>query len=168
MSRSIASSGGSAGRGGRRFRRAPAASLCVVLSLGVGTTAGAGTALANPHSPGVSGVATVAALAPSLTAGRGAAVPFVEQEAENAETNGTIISPDRTWFTLASEASGRSAVQLTKPGDYVDFTLTQDANAINVRYAIPDAPNGGGITAPLNVSVDGLHTKTMTPTSQYS
>jgi hypothetical protein len=138
------------------------------LSLGVGTTAGAGTALANPHSPGISGVATVAALAPALTAGRGAAVPFVEQEAENAETNGTIISPDRTWFTLASEASGRSAVQLTNPGDYVDFTLTQDANAINVRYAIPDAPNGGGITAPLNVSVDGLHTKTMTLTSQYS
>lgn len=138
-----------------------------VLSAGIGATAGAGSAFAHPNSD-ASGVTTVAAISPSLTADRGATVPFVEEEAESAKTNGTIIGPDRTWFTLAAEASGRSAVQLNKPGDYVEFTLPEDTNAINVRYSIPDSANGGGITAPLDVTVNGKHKQTMTLTSQYS
>ena len=79
---------------------------------------------------------------------------FVEQEAENAATNGTVIGPDRTAYTLPAEASGRKAVKLT-PGQYVEFTLPSAANAITVRYSIPDAPGGGGITAPLDVTVNG-------------
>ncbi|HEY2316463.1 MAG TPA: glycosyl hydrolase family 28-related protein [Streptosporangiaceae bacterium] len=124
--------------------------------------AGAGTAAAS-SAP----VVTRAAIDPSLTAGRGADVPFVEQEAENAVTNGTIIGPNTAAYTLAAEASGRSAVSLT-PGQYVEFTLPAPANAINVRYSIPDAPAGGGITAPLDVTVNGQQRHTMTLTSQYS
>ena len=112
-------------------------------------------------------VVTRAALDPALVADRGASVNFLEQEAENAATNGTVIGPDRTAYTLPAEASGRTAVQLT-PGQYVEFTLPKAANAINVRYSIPDAPNGGGITAPLDVTVNGKHRKTMTLTSQYA
>src|ERR1700739_1484635 len=108
-----------------------------------------------------------AAVAPSLTAGRGADVPFVEQEAETAATNGTIIGPSTQAYTLAAEASGRSAVDLA-PGQDVQFTLPAPANAINVRYGIPDAPTGGGITAPVNVDVNGYFRRTMTLTSQYS
>jgi hypothetical protein len=110
---------------------------------------------------------TRAALDPSLVSDRGADPGFVEQEAENAATNGTIIGPGTTAYTLAAEASGRSAVSLT-PGQYVEFTLPAPANAINVRYSIPDAPTGGGITAPLDVTVDGHHRQTMTLTSQYA
>jgi hypothetical protein len=94
-------------------------------------------------------------------------VDFVEQEAENATTNGTIIGPDRSPYTLPAEASGRKAVSL-KPGQYVEFTLPQAANAITVRYSIPDAPTGGGITAPLDVTVNGGHRHAMTLTSQYA
>ncbi|MEU4621833.1 glycosyl hydrolase family 28-related protein [Actinoplanes sp. NPDC023801] len=109
---------------------------------------------------------TRAALDPVLSAGRGATVAFLEQEAENAATNGTVIGPDRTAYTLPAEASGRSAVTLD-PGEWVEFTLPRAANAITVRYSIPDAPNGGGITAPLTVGT--RHgTRTMTLTSQYS
>ena len=110
---------------------------------------------------------TRAAIAPALTAGRGADVPFVEQEAENAVTDGTIIGPSTQAYTLPAEASGRSAVSLA-PGQYVQFTLPAAANAINVRYSIPDAPAGGGITAPLDVQVNGKYHRTMTLTSQYS
>ncbi|MDN3351984.1 glycosyl hydrolase family 28-related protein [Actinomadura sp. DC4] len=110
---------------------------------------------------------TRAALAPSLVAGRGAAVGFAEQEAESASTNGTVIGPDRTAYTLPAEASGRSAVKLT-PGQHVEFTLPSAANAITVRYSIPDAPGGGGITAPLDVTVNGKNRKAMTLTSQYA
>ncbi|MDY7087985.1 MAG: glycosyl hydrolase family 28-related protein [Actinomycetota bacterium] len=109
---------------------------------------------------------TRAGLDPSLVAGRGASVNFLEQEAERARTTGTVIGPGRTAYTLPAEASGRSAVRLT-PGQYVEFTLPRAANAITVRYSIPDAPGGGGLTAPLAVRA-GNTTRTMTLTSQYS
>lgn len=112
-------------------------------------------------------VVTRAALDPALVAGRGAAVDFAEQEAENVPTDGTVIGPDRTAYTLPSEASGRKAVRLT-PGRYVEFTLPSRADAITVRYSIPDAPGGGGITAPLDVTVNGKNRRTMALTSQYS
>ncbi len=123
-------------------------------------------ASARPKPP--AGVETVAALPPHLTAGRGATVPFVEQEAENATTNGEIIGPDRRAYTLPSEASGRRAVRLDSAGEYVQFTLTRRANAITVRYAIPDAPAGGGITGPLDVYVDGKRRHRITLTSEFS
>jgi Pectate lyase superfamily protein len=146
-------------------RRAAAAfaTAAVGLSLTLGGTASADIGVPHASTPGV----TRAGLAPSLVAGRGARVGFAEQEAESASTNGTIIGPDRTPYTLAAEASGRTAVKLT-PGQYVEFTLPRAANAITVRYSIPDAPNGGGITAPLNVAVNGQNSATMTLTSQYS
>lgn len=134
-------------------------------ALGVlaGGTAVAGTA---GRSAGKA-VVTRAALDPALTAGRGANVGFAEQEAENAVTDGTVIGPGRDAYTLPAEASGRSAVTL-QPGQYVDFTLPGAANAINVRYSIPDAPAGGGRTSPLKVAVDGGAARTMTLTSQYA
>ncbi|GAA3231300.1 glycosyl hydrolase family 28-related protein [Actinocorallia longicatena] len=122
---------------------------------------------ADPAPPPAGAKVTRAALDPALSAGRGASVGFAEQEAENAATDGAVIGPDRTAYTLPAEASGRTAVRLT-PGQYVEFTLPGAANAINVRYSIPDAPGGGGITAPLNVTVNGGGPRTMTLTSQYS
>ncbi|MEV0313360.1 glycosyl hydrolase family 28-related protein [Nonomuraea fuscirosea] len=112
-------------------------------------------------------VVTRAGLDPALVAGRGARVAFAEQEAENAATNGTVIGPGRDAYTLPAEASGRRAVRL-EPGRHVEFTLPASANAITVRYSIPDAPGGGGITAPLDVTVNGRDRVTMTLTSQYS
>jgi hypothetical protein len=135
-----------------------------VLLLGV-VLGATGIPYAAEAAPAVTEV-TRAALDPALVAGRGAAVAFLEQEAERAATNGTVIGPDRTAYTLPAEASGRSAVTLD-PGEWVEFTLPRPANAITVRYSIPDAPNGGGITAPLTVGT--RHgTRTMTLTSQYS
>ncbi|HEX4724855.1 MAG TPA: glycosyl hydrolase family 28-related protein [Pseudonocardiaceae bacterium] len=110
---------------------------------------------------------TRAAINPSLVAGRGATVGFVEQEAESSRTTGTVIGPATDAYTLPAEASGRSAVRLA-PGQFVEFTLPKAANAITVRYSIPDAPTGGGITAPLDVTVNGGHRRTMTLTSQYA
>lgn len=137
-----------------------AALLAAVLAGGL-----TGPALA--ESAGPAPVVTRAALDPALVAGRGAAVAFAEQEAENAATNGTVIGPDRSAYTLPAEASGRKAVRLT-PGQHVEFTLPAKANAITVRYSIPDAPGGGGITAPLDVTVNGKGRTTMTLTSQYA
>ncbi len=137
----------------------------VAASVGLGVVPGAPALAGTGGAPAP--VVTRAALDPSLVAGRGADVAFAEQEAENATTNGTVIGPDRAAYTLAGEASGRKAVRLT-PGRHVEFTLPKTANAITVRYSIPDAPDGGGITAPLDVTVNGGGRKVMTLTSQYS
>lgn len=148
-------------------RRAAAALAAVTATVSLtavpaGDAAAAGAAHETQAAP-----VTRAGLAPALLAGRGADLGFLEQEAEHAPTDGTIIGPGRTAYTLAAEASGRSAISLA-PGQYVEFTLPRAANAITVRYSIPDAPTGGGITAPLDVSVNGRHRSTMTLTSQYA
>ncbi|MFE6979168.1 glycosyl hydrolase family 28-related protein [Streptomyces sp. NPDC057682] len=150
-------------RGTGLYASAVAALTAAALGAGVLAAAPAG---ARPTAPAVP-VVTRAALDPQLVAGRGAKVPFVEQEAENAATTGTVIGPDRTAYTLPSEASGRRAVRL-EPGQHVEFTLPAAANAITVRYSVPDAPGGGGTTAPLDVAVNGAKRSTMTLTSQYS
>ncbi len=125
-----------------------------------------GTATAGPPR-GPAPVVTRAGIDPALVAGRGATVDYVEQEAEHGRTTGTVIGPDRSAYTLAGEASGRRAVRLL-PGQYVELTLPRPTNALTVRYSIPDAPGGGGITAPLRVSVGHAPARTMTLTSQYA
>lgn len=135
--------------------------------VGLGVLSGAPAAMGAEGERAPAPAVTRAALDPALVAGRGAEVPFAEQEAENAATNGTVIGPDRTAYTLPAEASGRKAVRLT-PGEHVEFTLPAAADAITVRYSIPDAPGGGGITAPLDVAVNGKKRSTMTLTSQYA
>ena len=102
-------------------------------------TAGLSPAGAAGAAPSTGPAVTRAGLAPGLVAGRGATVDILEQEAEHAATDGTIIGPGRDAYTLAAEASGRSAVQLA-PGQHVEFTLPRAANAIAVRYSIPDSP----------------------------
>jgi hypothetical protein len=154
----------SSGRRGPRRRTAVAVGFSILAG---GTTALAGTGSGTATSGAGAPVVTRAALDPALVAGRGATVGFAEQEAENAATDGTVIGPGRDAYTLPAEASGRSAVSLT-PGQYVEFTLPSAANAITVRYSIPDAAAGGGITSPLDVTVNGGNRKAMTLTSQYA
>jgi hypothetical protein len=133
-------------------------------------TAGAATSSRTDAIPHV----TVAGVDPSLVAGRGASLGIAEQQAEDADTNGTVLPFSTSAYTLAGEASGRQAVRLL-PGQYVAFTLSEPANAVTIRYAIPDAPSGGGIDAPLTVGVDqngdghgNTHPQTITLTSKYS
>ncbi|MFD4958486.1 glycosyl hydrolase family 28-related protein [Microbacterium sp. NPDC058389] len=148
-----------------RSRTLVAAVAAASLTVGMAVTAQAAVA-APPGWNTPAPVVTRAALDPALVAGRGADVSFLEQEAENAVTNGTVIGAGREAYTIEAEASGRSAVRLA-PGQYVEFTLPAATNALTVRYSIPDAPAGGGLTAPLAVKV-GSQTTSLQMTSQYS
>ncbi|HEU5332214.1 MAG TPA: glycosyl hydrolase family 28-related protein [Actinocrinis sp.] len=163
MSRSFTGAGARR-PGGPRRRTAAALATAAATAAGLGIGYG-GTALADVS--GAAPVVTRAAIDPSLVAGTGANLGFVEQNAFNAATNGTVTGPSTDAYTLPAEATGRKAVQLN-PGQYVEFTLPAPTNAITVRYSIPDAPAGGGITSPLNVSVNGRDTRVMTLTSQYA
>ncbi|MGK3204062.1 discoidin domain-containing protein [Amycolatopsis sp. MEPSY49] len=99
----------------------------------------------------------------ALAAGRGASVPFVEQEAETAATNGSVIGPNRAAGTLAGEASGRKAVTLSGQGQYVEFTLTAPANSIDFRYSVPDSVNGT-----ISLYVGGTHNRDIAVTSKWA
>ena len=99
---------------------------------------------------------------------RGASLPFKTYEAEEAATNGTILGPSRTYREIASEASNRRAVQLSSTGRYVEFTLTEPADSMVIRYCIPDAAGGGGINTTISMYVNGSHNMDIPLTSKYS
>jgi hypothetical protein len=111
--------------------------------------------------------AQAAGLSPFDIVGRGATVPFTEQEAEKVAHNGTKIGPDRIYGTLPSEASGREAVTLDAVGEYVEFTLTKPADAVTFRYSLPDNAAGTGRDATIDVRVNGAFLKAVPVTSKY-
>jgi Pectate lyase superfamily protein len=119
-------------------------------------------ALGDPPS-----AATVAALEPGITASVGAPLDFVEYEAENGVTNGQVVGPGRTFTTLAAEASGRRAVVLAGRGRFVEFTLAAPANALTLRYAVPDGPEGRPVDASLGVYASGRRIAALPVTSRY-
>lgn len=89
-------------------RSAPRRLLTGLAAVGLaalGLAVPAGTAAAHPHPHPLRATA-------DAPAGVGADVPFTEYEAEAAHTTGTVVGPDFTQGTVASEASGREAVQL--------------------------------------------------------
>ncbi|WP_103352131.1 discoidin domain-containing protein [Amycolatopsis sp. CA-128772] len=96
-------------------------------------------------------------------AARGASVPFLEQEAETAATNGAVIGPNRAAGTLAGEASGRKAVTLSGQGQYVEFTLTAPANSIDFRYSVPDS-----VAGTISLYVGGAHNRDLAVTSKWA
>lgn len=144
---------------GRPLRRGVAASVSLALAA-AGTVAAVALA---PHAV----AAGVPAPSPVGISGRGADVPFKEQEAEYAATNGTLIGPDRLYGHLPSEASGRQAVTLDATGEYVEFTLTAPADAMSFRYSLPDNAAGTGRDASLDLKVNGNQLKSIPVTSKY-
>src|SRR6478609_5251895 len=123
--------------------------------------------VAVPNLTGTPATAAPLSLSPVGVPGRGATVPFVEQEAEDAATNGTLIGPNRLYGSLPSEASGRQAVTLDAVGEYVEFTLTAPANAMSFRYSLPDNAAGTGRDASIDVRVNGASPKAVPVTSKY-
>jgi len=99
---------------------------------------------------------------------RGAAVPWDEYEAEDAQNTGTLIGPSRAFGEIATESSGRRAVRLDETGQYVEITAERAANSIVLRYVIPDAPAGGGIDATLSLYVDGAFRQRLPLTSRFA
>ncbi len=126
----------------------------------------------------VSGAALVAAagiigltVSPALaaaTGGVGATLPYVEVQAENSATNGTVIGPSANYGTLPAEASYRKAVTLQGSGKYVEFTTPVATNSIVFRYSIPDTGNGSVYNAPLSLYINGSKQSNFTLTNAYS
>lgn len=103
----------------------------------------------------------------------GAATPFVSYEAEWAKLGGNaaVVSlstiPTNGFSSAAQEASGRAYVHLTGQASYIQWTNNtgHPVTAVNVRYSLPDAPAGGGISATLNLYVNGTLRQSLPMTS---
>jgi alpha-1,3-glucanase-like protein/F5/8 type C domain-containing protein/HYDIN/CFA65/VesB family protein/centrosomal CEP192-like protein len=117
-----------------------------------------------------SGIGAFSAAAPALaaaTGGVGATLPYVEVQAENSATTGSVIGPTANYGTLADEASYRKAVTLNA-GQYVEFTTPVATNSIDFRYSIPDTSGGSVYTTPINFSINGTTSSAFTLTNAYS
>src|SRR5882724_1723280 len=105
----------------------------------------------------------------SAQASSGATVPWTTYEAENMTNNGgTILGPSYGTNVIASEASGRQCVQLSGTGQYVQFTAQAAANAIVVRYSVPDSANGVGIDSTISLYTNGVFAQKLPVTTKYS
>jgi F5/8 type C domain/Abnormal spindle-like microcephaly-assoc'd, ASPM-SPD-2-Hydin len=113
-------------------------------------------------------VASVGPAVAATTGGVGATLPYVEVQAENSATNGTVIGPSAVYGTLPAEASYRKAVTLQGSGKYVEFTTPVATNSIDFRYSIPDTSSGSVYTAPLSLYVNGTKQSDFTLTNAYS
>ena len=81
----------------------------------------------------------------------GAKMPYKSHEAENATLeNGASIQQSKDMESTAVEATNQTYVELPKKDAAVTFTVTEPANALNVRYTIPDGASGQ-----LDVQVNG-------------
>jgi hypothetical protein len=153
-----------------------AAGATVTVAIGGSWTAVAGGATITAAADATNVVAetneTNNSLSQSIVVGRGAAVPWVEYEAEAANYQGTLLVTDplRTYghTNFATESSGRASVQLNNTGQFVEFTSTNASNSIVVRNSIPDAPNGGGIDASISLYINGTFTQKLNLSSQHS
>ena len=85
------------------------------------------------------------------TDGYGAKMPYTTHEAENASIeNGVTIQQSTDMESTAVEATNQTYVELPKKDAAVTFNVTEPANALNVRYTIPDGASGQ-----LDVQVNG-------------
>ena len=81
----------------------------------------------------------------------GAKMPYTTHEAENATVeNGATIQQSTDMESTAVEATNQTFVELPKKDAAVTFNVTEPANALNVRYTIPDGASGQ-----LDVQVNG-------------
>jgi hypothetical protein len=119
-------------------------------------------AIALPTEP------TVAGLPPHEIGTAGAVVPFLEYEAEEAESNAIPLGPDRREGSLAAEASGRRAALLDQPSHSIAFTLAAPANALTIRFALPDSTDGKGTSGQLAVEAESERVATVAVSSRYS
>src|SRR5579872_3110089 len=96
--------------------------------------------------------ATMLVAGAAFAAGRaGADLPWTTYEAEAMKTNGAVLGPKYGPFLVEMEASGQKCVKLAGAGDYVEFTATTEANALVIRYSLPDAEKGGGVETSLRL-----------------
>ncbi|HVU15411.1 MAG TPA: glycosyl hydrolase family 28-related protein [Candidatus Didemnitutus sp.] len=100
-------------------------------------------------------------------ASRGADLPWTTLEAEDMETSGTVLGPKYDPFLVETESSHQRCVRLAA-GEFVEFSAPAEANALVVRFSLPDAEKGGGTATQLDLEINGHRVRSLYLTSHYS
>ncbi len=169
------SAGGSStqtGQGGTGNNSAGASSGAGASAGGTGTSsAGSGNPAAGSAGASTAGSGGAPPVVVFPPATRGATLTYLEYEAEDSATNGTVLGPSRKTAAsndVAAESSNRKAVQLNATGQYVKVTSMNPANSIVVRLSVPDSADGQGMAYTLSVYVNGTFKQKLNVTSRWS
>ena len=98
----------------------------------------------------------------------GADTPWTTYEAEDMKSTGTVLGPKYEPFLVETESSGQKCVKLAADGQYVEFVAQSPANAMVIRYNLPDSEDGSGIDSTINLFQNGKMAKSVPVTSRYS
>lgn len=111
---------------------------------------------------------TATAASPAPSGSLGAEEPWITHEAEAMATNGTVLKPKFGPHLIEMESSGLHCVRLEGQAGYVEFTATADANALVLRYSLPDSPEGTGTRGSLALLVNGTQVRSLALSSHQS
>jgi uncharacterized protein YjdB len=98
-------------------------------------------------------------------------VPYTRYESEDATRGGGAVlrsSPAFVQTDVASEASNQKYVGLPTTGSSVSWTMSKPGAGVDLRFTLPDASNGNGVTGALNLYVNGSLVKTISLSSYWS
>ncbi|HEU5081605.1 MAG TPA: glycosyl hydrolase family 28-related protein [Opitutaceae bacterium] len=98
----------------------------------------------------------------------GAEQPWHTFEAETMRTNGVVLGPKYEPYLVETESSGQRCVRLVRAKDFVEFNATDAANALVLRFSLPDAAAGGGTSSELRLLVNGRAVQTLSLSSRYA
>ena len=86
--------------------------------------------------------------------------PYLRYEAEEGKSrkggNATYLPKTFDQRAVQSEASNQQAIQLNNVGDYVEWTNSEVADGMTIRFSIPDNAAGTGTTGKLNLYVNEI------------
>ena len=83
--------------------------------------------------------------------------PYKRYEAEPSLVNdyqGLFLPRTFDQHTIQSEASNQQALNLVNVSDFVQWTNSEAADGMTIRFSIPDGVNGGGTIGKLNLYVN--------------
>ena len=109
------------------------------MSVSPGKSRRANTATATPLLLRLALILACAACSGRARAGVGADMPWTTYEAEAMKSTGLVLGPKYDPNRVETEASGQKCVQLVAAGEFVEFSAAADANALVIRYSLPDA-----------------------------
>ncbi len=98
----------------------------------------------------------------------GADLPWTSYQAEAMKTSGTVLGPAYGPFRVENEASHQTCVSLGAAGDFVEFIVKSPANALVVRFSLPDAPEGGGLSDTLTLYCNGAKIADIALSSRFA
>ena len=84
------------------------------------------------------------------------------------KSTGVVLGPKYDPNVVETESSGQECVKLVGAGEFVEFEATANANALVMRYSLPDSKEGGGTHTSLDLFINGKRVRAVDLSSRHS